>query len=73
MEEEIYKVFDVNTDAVAVNRGFYYQYLVVLKKWIQNYINNEDVDTFTEVDDDIKEVGDELFLLRLNVIPLLLV
>jgi len=28
---------------------FYYQYLIVLKKWIHNYLNEINVEAFTEV------------------------
>ncbi len=66
MQEETIKIFDVNTDAIATNRGFYYQYLFVLKKWIQNFINEKDIETFTEVDDDIKEVGEELIFTQIK-------
>ncbi|QKX05404.1 tetratricopeptide repeat protein [Aquimarina sp. TRL1] len=66
MNKEIIKIFEVNTDAIATNRGFYYQYLVVLKKWINNYINNKDLATATEVDDDIKEIGEELIFTQVK-------
>jgi len=46
-----------NRDAAAVNRGFYYQYLNVLKKWIDNYISDNKADISTEVGDDIKEIN----------------
>lgn len=60
MLEQIIDVFEVNTDAVATNKGFYYQYLTILKKWIVNFIENNNMDAYTEVDQDIKEVGDNL-------------
>ncbi len=60
MNEEFIKLFEVNTDAIATNRGFYYQYLLVLKKWIENFIDEKDVITLTEVEDDIKEVGNKI-------------
>ncbi len=66
MEEKILKIFDTNTEAIATNRGFYYQYLSVLKKWIENYINEEDIETFTEVDNDIKEVGENLIFTQIK-------
>ncbi len=66
MNKEIIKLFDVNTDAIATNRGFYYQYLLVLKKWITNYIDDLDVVTFTEVEEDIKEVGDEIIFTQVK-------
>ncbi|WP_271785292.1 hypothetical protein [Aquimarina algiphila] len=60
MQEEIIKIFEINTDAIGTNRGFYYQYLLVLKKWTSNYINEKESFTYTEVEDDIKEIGDKL-------------
>ncbi len=60
MYKDIIKVFEINTDAIATNRGFYYQYLKVLKKWVNNYIEGNQLVTFNEVEDDIKEIGNEL-------------
>lgn len=54
------KIFNVNTDAFAVNKGFYFQNLIVLKKWIQSYIASDKKHIFIEVDDDVKEVGETL-------------
>lgn len=66
MNEELIKIFEVNTDAIATNRGFYYQYLVTLKKWITNYINDINITTITEVEDDIKEVGTEIIFTQVK-------
>lgn len=66
MLEQILNTFDVNTDAVATNRGFYYQYLSVLKKWIQNFVKDKNIVTYTEVDNDIKEVGQELIFTQIK-------
>lgn len=66
MTEEIIKLFEVNTDAIATNRGFYYQYLMVLKKWVENYIDDKDIVTLTEVEDDIKELGDEIIFTQVK-------
>ncbi|WP_310554825.1 tetratricopeptide repeat protein [Flavobacterium sp.] len=66
MLKQILNTFDVNTDAVATNRGFYYQYLSVLKKWIQNFIEDKNIVTYTEVDNDIKEVGQELIFTQVK-------
>lgn len=63
---KIYQIFDVNTDAIATNRGFYYQYLNLLKKWITNYTQEKQNDLYSEVDDDIKEVGEELILTQVK-------
>lgn len=60
MKEQFLRFFDRNTDAVPTNRGFYYQYLETLKAWVKNFIDGTDIITFTEVDNDIMEVGEEL-------------
>lgn len=60
MAPEILKLIKTNNDAYYVNRGFYYQYLTILQKWVQHYINGNDVTVFTEVGNDIKEVGQKL-------------
>lgn len=61
-----YELFEVNTDAVATNRGFYYQYLIVLEKWLLNFISEEKISVYTEVDDDIKEVGQDLMFTQVK-------
>jgi hypothetical protein len=66
MNEKIIDLFEVQTDATATNRGFYYQYLCVLKKWIVNFVNNKNVETLTEVEDDIKEVGEQLIFTQVK-------
>ena len=60
MNKEVLEHFAINRDAYAVNRGFYFQYLCVLKKWIEKFLSGEKTNLFTEVDEDIKEVGDKL-------------
>lgn len=50
-------IFKGNTEAIAVNRGFYYQYLKTLDIWLDNYINNRDVEIYCEREDDIFEVN----------------
>jgi hypothetical protein len=66
MLEQIINVFEVNTDAIATNKGFYYQYLTILKKWVVNFIEDNNIDAFTEVDQDIKEVGDNLLFTQVK-------
>lgn len=66
MNKKIIDVFGVQTEAIAINRGFYYQYLSTLKKWVDNFVNNRDIDTLTEVEDDIKEVGEELIFTQVK-------
>lgn len=50
-------IFKRNGDAISTNRGFYYQYLSFLKKWITNFIDGVESPIYTEVDNDIKEIG----------------
>lgn len=66
MEKELFGLININRDAIATNRGFYYQYLNIVLKWVNNYINALDIDIYTEVDDDLKEVGDELVFTQLK-------
>jgi len=46
--------FKVNTDAQATNQGFFYQYLVTLDVWLENYNEENDVTIYCETEDDIK-------------------
>ena len=66
MDDEVFKVVAVNRDAVETNRGFYFQYLNVLKKWVSNFVDEEAIEVYTEVDDDIKEVGDNLVFTQIK-------
>jgi hypothetical protein len=66
MEKEYLEIFNISTDAVATNRGFYYQYLIQLKKWVSNFINDKRDTIYVEVDDDIKEVGDKLIFTQVK-------
>lgn len=66
IDQELISLIFVNRDAVAANRGFYFQYLSVVQSWIDNFLNGQATDIFTEVDDDIKEVGDQLIFTQLK-------
>jgi len=46
-------VLKKQTDAIATNLGFYYQYLITLKTWLENFLTNEEVDIYCETEDDI--------------------
>jgi hypothetical protein len=46
--------FKTNTDAFDVNKGFFYQYLVTVIDWLDNYLDGNDVDIYCETEDDIK-------------------
>ncbi|MFH0708878.1 MAG: CDC27 family protein [Pseudomonadota bacterium] len=48
-------IFKENTDAIATNRGFHYQYLKTMKLWINNFICDNDIDIYCEWEDDIGE------------------
>lgn len=66
MDKGFLSIVDVNRDAFASNRGYYFQYLFVLKKWIANYVKNEGCEIFTEVGDDIKEVNNNLLFTQVK-------
>ncbi|MCZ4693903.1 NACHT domain-containing protein [Ancylomarina euxinus] len=55
MAKTEFHVFKRNTDAIATNRGFYYQYLVTIKLWLVNYIEGKDNNIYCELEDDIFE------------------
>ncbi len=58
--------FNTCRDAIHTNRGFYYQYLLTLKKWIYNFVNGDNSQLFVEVDEDIKEIGDKLIFTQVK-------
>lgn len=60
------KIFKRNTEAIFTNRGFYYQYLSILRNWVTNFINNIDNPIYTEVENDIKEVGEKYVFTQLK-------
>jgi len=66
MDINLLKLINVNRDAIASNRGFYYQFLNVALTWITRFANGENIDVYTEVDDDIKEVGNEIVFTQLK-------
>ena len=49
-------VFTKNTDATSTNKGFYFQYLVTLKLWLQNR-NNIHHEIYCETEDDILQLN----------------
>lgn len=60
----LFEKYKPNTDAIATNRGFLYQYLKTLKIWIDDAINNTENDIFCETEDDIKEVNPDVKSLK---------
>lgn len=52
-----FHVFKKNTDAIATNKGFYYQYLSTTKIWLENYLDNISNEIFCEREDDIFELN----------------
>lgn len=53
----LFEKYKPDTDAIATNRGFLYQYLKTLKAWVCDAINNTGNEIFCETEDDIKEVN----------------
>lgn len=56
MTQREFHIFKRNTEAIATNRGFYYQYLLTLKLWLDNFISNADIEIYCEREDDIFEI-----------------
>ncbi|MCD1117569.1 ATP-binding protein [Chryseobacterium turcicum] len=63
---DLLKFIKINRDAIATNRGFYYQYLHVVLKWLDHYVNSIEDDIKTEVDEDITEIGDQLVFTQIK-------
>ena len=63
---DLLKFININRDAIATNRGFYYQYLHVVLRWLDYYVNGVDNDIKTEVDEDITELGDQLVFTQIK-------
>ena len=57
-------VLKKQTDAIATNLGFYYQYLITLKTWLENFLTNEEVDIYCETEDDIFQKTQIMFRLH---------
>lgn len=66
LEIDFIDFFQRNTEAISTNRGFYYQYLSVLKKWVLNFVNGSEDKIYIEVENDIKEVGREYIFTQLK-------
>ncbi|PEC41748.1 hypothetical protein CON11_26715 [Priestia megaterium] len=56
----LFEKYKSDTDAIATNRGFLYQYLKTLKAWVCDAINNTGNEIFCETEDDIKEVNSDV-------------
>ncbi|MBU1668125.1 NACHT domain-containing protein [bacterium] len=54
-----FQIYKKNTEAIATNRGFYYQYLKTVELWINNFIEKIDNDIYCEREDDIFEYNIE--------------
>ena len=59
MSKTEFHIFKNNTDAIPTNRGFYYQYLMTIKLWVENYINDIDNAIFCEREEDIFELSNQ--------------
>ncbi|PWN58412.1 ATP-binding protein [Chryseobacterium viscerum] len=66
IKADLLKFIKINRDAIATNRGFYYQYLHVVLKWLHHYLNSIEDDIKTEVEDDITEIGDQLVFTQIK-------
>lgn len=66
IKADLLKFIKINRDAIAINRGFYYQYLHVVLKWLHHYLNSIEDDIKTEVDEDITEIGDQLVFTQIK-------
>jgi len=66
MDQNALNLVSSNRDAIATNRGFYFQYLSLLKKWVENFINGSDTVLHSEVGDDIRESGNKLVFTQLK-------
>jgi len=53
MANNSFHLFKQNTDAIATNQGFYFQYIATLQRWILNYISSSDEVIYCEYEDDI--------------------
>ncbi|WP_293940106.1 NACHT domain-containing protein [Sphingobacterium sp. UBA5996] len=62
------QLFKSNTDAIATNRGFYYQYLSTVDIWLTNFIKNNNHQIFCEREEDILEVNIEKELYKFRQI-----
>ena len=60
MKKIEFHIFKKNTDAVATNRGFYFQYLKTLMLWVDNFLNEVDNEIYCEKEEDILEVDKQL-------------
>ncbi len=52
-------LFKKETEAIATNRGFYYQYLLTLNNWLDLFLSNRDAKIFCELEDDIYEFDEK--------------
>jgi tetratricopeptide (TPR) repeat protein len=66
MDENALDLVYINRDAIATNRGFYFQYLSLLKKWVENFIEGNSNILHSEVGNDIRESGGELVFTQLK-------
>lgn len=56
IESELH-IFEKNTDAISVNRGFYYQVIKTMEKWLDNYTSKNKSKIYCETEDDIKSIS----------------
>lgn len=56
MQNIEFHLFKKNTEAIATNKGFYYQYLKTVKLWLDNFVNKIDNAIYCEREDDIMQI-----------------
>lgn len=54
------EIYRADTSAIPTNRGFYFQYLLTLNKWLTNFLSGSNVVTEVDTNEDIVEVGDQI-------------
>ena len=64
--EDYIKLFEINTDASNSIRGIYYQFLVTLDKWVENFIEKRNTVISVEIEDDIRGISDEIVFTQKN-------
>jgi hypothetical protein len=52
-------IFEKNTDAIGVNRGFFFQVIKTMEKWLDSYNNKKKAKIYCETEDDIKSISAE--------------
>ncbi len=54
MNEKELHILKKSNDAPGTSRGFLYQYLKTVEKWLEHYISQSEIEIYCETEDDIK-------------------